>query len=185
MTAPSTPRPLRADAARNRQALVDAAYAAFRRDGVNTSLDDIATTAGVGSGTLYRHFATRDALVAAVIEEQMVALLELGTALLEVDPPIEAVERWLTAYIDQAGTIDGLAGTLLGPRAKAPSCDAAHEAGIALIERAIRAGDLHAGTVAQDLVDLALGIAMIGDYLPLEPARSRRLLDLLLAGARR
>lgn len=184
MTSRASARPLRADAARNRQAVVDAAYAAFRRDGVNASLDDIAKAAGVGSGTLYRHFATRDALVAAVIDDQMVVLQELGESLLDDDSPIRAVERWLTAYIDQAGTIEGLAGTLLVPTGHAPSCDAAHDAGVALIERAISEGDLRPDTVARDLVDLAAGIAMISEHLPPEPDRSRRLLHLCLAGAR-
>jgi AcrR family transcriptional regulator len=177
-------RPLRADAVRNRRAVVDAAYTAFRRDGVNTSLDDIAKAAGVGSGTLYRHFATRDALVAAVIEDQMVALLELGESLMEEESPIAAVEQWLRAYVDQAGTIEGLAGTLLVPSGLAPSCDAAHDAGVALIERAIGAGALAPDTVARDLVDLAAGIAMIGELLPSEPERTERLLQLCLGGAR-
>lgn len=182
MTDLSTSRPLRADAARNRQALIDAAYTAFRRDGVNTSLDDIAKAAGVGPGTLYRHFPTRDALVAEVIEGQMVALLELGGELAQVDPPIAAVEQWLTAYIDQAGAIDGLARTLLGPRGHAPSCDAAHASGAALVERAIAAGELPGVTVARDVVDLAAGIAMIVELLPPEPDRTRRLLQLCLSG---
>jgi AcrR family transcriptional regulator len=184
-TAPSI-RPLRADAARNRQSLVDAAFDAFRREGVHASLDDIAKAAGVGSGTLYRHFASRDALVLAVIEGRLASLAEVGAELATVDPPIQAVERWLAAYIDQAGTFHGLAGTLVGPKPEeeAPECHAARGAGAALIERAIAAGQLRADTIAGDLLDLAAAIAWVGEHSPPDPDRMPRLLHLCLAGAR-
>jgi AcrR family transcriptional regulator len=187
MTAsPASARPLRADAARNRQALVDAAFAAFRREGVHASLDDIAKAAGVGSGTLYRHFATRDALVLAVIEGRLESLTGLAAELADVDPPIAAVERWLAAYIDQAGTFQGLAGTLVGPQpdGASPSCHATRASGATLIERAIAAGELRADTVAGDLLDLAAAIAWVGEHAPPDPDRTARLLHLCLAGAR-
>jgi AcrR family transcriptional regulator len=166
--------------------LVEAAFAAFRREGVHASLDDIAKAAGVGSGTLYRHFATRDALVLAVIEGRLDSLAEIGADLADVVPPIEAVERWLAAYIDQAATFQGLAGTLVGPKpeTEAPSCHAARAAGATLIERAIAAGELRADTVAGDLLDLAAAIAWVGEHSPPDPARASRLLHLCLAGAR-
>lgn len=179
-------RPLRADAARNRQSLVDAAFAAFRREGVHASLDDIAKAAGVGSGTLYRHFATRDALVLAVIDGRLDSLAGLAAELAGVDPPIEAVERWLGAYIDQAGTFQGLAGTLVGPKPaeEAPSCHAARAGGATLIERAIAAGELQPDTVPGDLLDLAAAIAWVGEHAPADPERTQRLLLLCLAGVR-
>jgi AcrR family transcriptional regulator len=186
MTPSTASRPLRADAARNRQSLVDAAFAAFRREGVHASLDDIAKAAGVGSGTLYRHFATRDALVLAVIDGRLDSLAQIGADLGDVNPPIEAVERWLAAYIDQAGTFQGLAGTLVGPKPEheAPSCHAARASGAVLIERAIAAGELRRDTVAGDLLDMAAAIAWVGEHSPADPERTKRLLHLCLAGAR-
>jgi AcrR family transcriptional regulator len=185
-TTSTTARPLRADAARNRQALVDAAFAAFRRHGVHASLDDIAKAAGVGSGTLYRHFASRDALVLAVIEDRLASLADLGGELAAVDPPIEAVERWLLAYIDQAGTFQGLAATLLAPQPEpeAPLCHAVRAVGAALVDRAVAAGELRADARADDLLDLAAAIAWVGEHSPPDPQRPSRLLHLCLAGAR-
>jgi AcrR family transcriptional regulator len=186
MTTRESTRPLRADAVRNRQAIVEAAYTAVRRDGVNTSLDDIAKAAGVGSGTLYRHFANRDALVLAVIEEQLAALARSGAELADATP-IEAVERWLTEYIDQAGTFQGLSATLVSTvpdRGGSDSCHRARAAGAELIDRAIAAGQLRADTVPDDLLDLAAAIAWVGEHVEPDPARTGRLLRLCLAGAR-
>lgn len=185
-TSTSAARPLRADAARNRQSLLDAAFAAFRREGVTASLDDIARAAGVGSGTLYRHFANRDALVLAVIEDRMEGLAALAVDLADIDPPIAAVERWLVAYIDQAGTFQGLAGTLVGPKLadEAPCCHATRCSGAALVARAVAAGQLAGDTNAGDLLDLAAAIAWVGEHSPADPDRTGRLLRLCLAGAR-
>ena len=101
MTPRTGARPLRADAARNRQLLLDAARDAFDRHGVTASLDDIARAAGVGPGTLYRHFPTRDQLVLAVIDEGLTDIHRLGTALLDEDDPMGALRRWLDAYVEQ------------------------------------------------------------------------------------
>lgn len=180
-------RPLRADAARNRQLLLDAALTAFRRDGVNASLDDIARAAGVGSGTLYRHFSTRDALVLAVIDKQLAALADLGAELLDHDSPLAAVEQWLAAYIDHAGTFQGLAGTLVStpPEDRASTqCHLTRAAGTRLIERAVAAGELHPNTEPEDLLDMVAAIAWIGEHGPPNPDRPTRLLHLLLAGSR-
>jgi AcrR family transcriptional regulator len=186
-TSGHAPRPLRADAARNRESLVAAAFTSFRRDGVNASLDDIAKAAGVGSGTLYRHFANRDALVLAVIEEQLAGLARSGAELADLATPIEAVERWMTEYIDQAGTFQGLSATLVSTvpdRGGSDSCHRARAAGAELIDRAIAAGQLRADTVPDDLLDLAAAIAWVGEHVEPDPARTGRLLRLCLAGAR-
>ena len=88
-----TRRPLRADAARNRQLLLNAAREAFTRHGVTASLDDVARAAGVGPGTLYRHFPTRDALVLAVIDEGLIDIHRLGTALTDAADPLDALDE--------------------------------------------------------------------------------------------
>src|SRR6202165_1638144 len=99
VTPRSDVRPMRADAARNRQLLLVAARDAFDRHGVTASLDDIARAAGVGPGTLYRHFPTRDQLVLAVIDEGLTDIHRLGTALLDEDDPMGALPRWLGCLV--------------------------------------------------------------------------------------
>jgi AcrR family transcriptional regulator len=131
VTPRSAVRPLRADAARNRQLLLDAAREAFDRHGVSASLDDIARAAGVGPGTLYRHFPTRDQLVLAVIDEGLTDIHRLGTVLLDEDDPMGALRRWLDAYVAHASMFDGLARTLTRRRAddERSSCQLARSAG--------------------------------------------------------
>jgi AcrR family transcriptional regulator len=131
VTLRSGARPLRADAARNRQLLLDAARDAFDRHGVTASLDDIARAAGVGPGTLYRHFPTRDQLVLAVIDEGLTDIHRLGTVLLDEDDPMGALRRWLDAYAAQASMFDGLARTLTRKRAddERSTCQLARSAG--------------------------------------------------------
>src|SRR5881398_706607 len=94
-------RPMRADAARNRGLVLDAARTAFARHGVTASLDDVARAAGVGPGTLYRHFPTRDALVLAVIDDGLTDICSLGAELSDNSEPLEALRQWLDAYIEQ------------------------------------------------------------------------------------
>jgi len=106
-------RPLRADAQRNRRRVLDAARAAFGRHGVTASLDDIARAAGVGPGTLYRHFPTRDRLVRAVIDDGLIGIRDMGVALLAEPDPAHALEAWLNAYVEQGSMFKGLAETLV------------------------------------------------------------------------
>ena len=186
MTVSPTPsRPLRADAARNRRALLDAALAAFREGGVTASLDDIAKTAGVGAGTLYRHFPSRDDLVLAVIDDGLLALAELGEASLEHPDPVVALTVWLDGFVTQAGLFDGLARTLVNPEAGDDStCRRSKRAGAALLDRAVAAGQLRDDVSSVDLLDLAAAIAWLGDQ-GRDDAQRSRLLTLVLDGMRR
>ena len=98
------PRKLRTDAQRNRQRILKVAKEAFTRYGANTSLDDIAKDAGVGAGTLYRHFGTRDALLESVyhteVEKLAVAERELSGKL----PPVEALRAWMLLFVEYIET---------------------------------------------------------------------------------
>src|SRR5882762_3936828 len=105
----------RSDAQRNRERILEVAKGAFTRSGANTSLDDIARAAGVGPGTLYRHFPSRDELVLAVIDDRLTELHRLGVELLDEPDPLRAVHRWLDAYIEQSGMYEGLARSLVTP----------------------------------------------------------------------
>lgn len=104
-------RPQRADARRNEQALLDAAARVFAASGVDAPVRLIAAEAGVGMGTIYRHFPTRTELVAAVYRHQVDACVELGTRLLQDGSnPFAALEQWIDAFVDFLATKHGLAG---------------------------------------------------------------------------
>ena len=106
-------RALRADARRNVERLLEAARVAIARDGPDASLDDIARDAGVGSGTLYRHFPTRVALLEAVYREEVARLCAEGDRLAESEvEPGEALSAWLRAYVSFGAMKRGLMGPL-------------------------------------------------------------------------
>src|SRR4051812_19820249 len=90
----------RADAARNRERILEVAKKAFTRDGADASLDYIARQSGLGSGTLYRHFPTRDALVEAVYRSEVEKLAESEQRLASAMPPLEALRAWMLLFID-------------------------------------------------------------------------------------
>ncbi|UXA16392.1 TetR/AcrR family transcriptional regulator [Mycobacterium sp. SMC-4] len=179
-------RPRRADAARNRQLLLRSAHDAFAKHGVNASLDDVARAAGVGPGTLYRHFPSRDALVLAVIDEGLTALHRLGTRLLEAPDPLGALREWLQAYIEQGAIFTGLAATLASPPDPGDdsdsTCQLARKAGAALIDHAISHGVVRDDLTAQDVMDMAAAITWVGDQPDRDAAQRDRLLAVLIDG---
>src|SRR4051794_33588140 len=106
-------RPKRADARRNEKTLLDAAVAVFVAAGVEAPIRDIATRAGVGTATIYRHFPTRADLIIAVYRHQVEALAEAGPALLDTSPsPHAALARWIDLFVDFLVTKLGLAAVL-------------------------------------------------------------------------
>lgn len=109
--ADKTPRK-RADARRNEKALLDAAAAAFVAAGVEVPVRDIAARAGVGMGTIYRHFPTRADLVIAVYRHQVDECAESGPQLLEQHPPYVALKKWIDQFVDFLVTKHGLAAAL-------------------------------------------------------------------------
>src|ERR1700740_2368458 len=96
---PARRRP-RTEAQRNRERILEAAKKAFTRSGANASLDDIAKEAGVGPGTLYRHFPTRDALIEAVYRTEVEKLAAAERKFAESMPPIEALRAWMLLFVD-------------------------------------------------------------------------------------
>ena len=158
---------------------------AFRRGGVTASLDDIAKAAGVGAGTLYRHFPSRDDLVLAVIDDGLLGLAERGEGLLESIDPVAALADWLDGFVAQAGLFDGLARTLVNPEAgDDTTCKRSKRAGAALLERAVAAGRLRDDVSSADLLDVAAAIAWLGDQ-GRDDAQRSRLLTLVIDGMRR
>ncbi|MDQ3093370.1 MAG: TetR/AcrR family transcriptional regulator, partial [Actinomycetota bacterium] len=107
-----TEKPRRADALRNRERLLAAALALFTEQGTDVSLEAVAREAGVGVGTLYRHFPTRDALVEAVYLSELDRLHEGAAELLAEHPPEEALARWMDQFVEYAATKRGMSGAL-------------------------------------------------------------------------
>ena len=187
MTSTSVTRTLRADAARNRQLLIDAARDAFARHGVTASLDDVARAAGVGPGTLYRHFPTRDALVLAVIDDGLTDIHRLGAELTDAADPLEALHQWLVAFIEQGSTFQGLARTLANPAPTSDensTCNLARSAGVALVARAVNARMLRDDVDGEDVLDMAAAIAWVGEQPGRDAAQRERLLRVIVDGLR-
>jgi AcrR family transcriptional regulator len=184
----SAGRKPRADAQRNRERILEVAKLAFTRSGANTSLDDIASQAGVGPGTLYRHFPTREELLQAVYRSEMEKLAAAERKFAQTMPPIDALRAWLLLFVDAIETKQLIApalNTLLGDPKKvfAASYAQMQQAIHALVKRAIKSGDIRKDVEPMDLLRALVGVA----YLPSHPdwqQSARRLVDILIAGSR-
>ena len=163
---PSTPthvRKPRADAQRNRERILEVARLVFTRRGAEATLDEIARKAGIGSGTLYRHFPTRDALIEAVYASEVEKLTAAAQRFAVTMSPIEALRAWMLLFIDHVSskslilpamnTVAGGSMRLIeGARGRI------HGAFLALVERAIHNGDLRSDTEPNDFVRALVGI---------------------------
>jgi AcrR family transcriptional regulator len=145
-------RPLRADAMRNRARVLEVAYETFAAEGLSVPIDEIARRAGVGAGTIYRHFPTKEALFQAVIMDRMQHLVDVGYALLESDEPGEALFIFLRSMVLQWGATDrGLAEALAGLGIDiAQAAPDAEDAFLALLGELLRAAQ-EAGTARKDI----------------------------------
>lgn len=182
-------RPMRADARRNVDLLVAAAREAFAAHGPEASLDDIARSAGVGSGTLYRHFPTRLALLEAVYRDNVERLAAGGDRLRATLPPGEALVAWLGEFVGYVAIKRGLATALtrgLGNDADVfAQCHAVMaRTGDALLADAKAVGAVRREVELTDLLRLAGAIAAAAENSPEGPALSERLLKLAIEGVR-
>lgn len=109
---PQAPARLRADARRNRDKLIGAAAVAFAENGVDTSLEDIARRAGVGTGTLYRHFPSREHLVEVVYRRELEGLAAAAAELAEQHPPDVALEQWMRRFVGYIAAKRGMSNSL-------------------------------------------------------------------------
>lgn len=185
---PEKPRKLRADSQRNREQLLAAAKAAFAASGAETPLEDIARDAGVGIGTLYRHFASREALLAAVYRREVEQLAASAVSLLAERPAGEALEAWLHLLVDYMATKRVIAPALQasageGAEAYASGGTVVSEAMNRLLEAAVAAGAVRADIGPQDLYRAVIGISFGYDQPDWE-ASARRLISVLMAGLR-
>lgn len=175
------PRRSRADARRNRERLLGVADAVFREQGTDASLEEVARRAGVGIGTLYRHFPVREALLEALLHERFESLRAEAARLAEAHPPEVAVDRWLRLFVDRSSTYRGLPASVLATlRAEGSplhaACHAMTDAGTDLITAAQRAGAVRADVRPDDVLALAGAIAWLGHQAPDDADRPGRLL---------
>jgi AcrR family transcriptional regulator len=186
-TAPA--RKPRADSARNRQLLIDAAKAGFSGVGLDVSLEEIARRAGVGIGTLYRHFPTREAVVEAVYRREVEQLSEAVPQLLQSSPAGEALHKWMHLFVDYIATKRIIAPSLAAAAARTP---ALHKTSLELItgaistlvKRAIASGDVRKDIDPSDLLRAMVGVSYGNPDAGWE-ASARRLIDILMDGLRR
>jgi AcrR family transcriptional regulator len=178
----------RADAQRNRERILEVAKQAFTRSGANASLDDIASEAGVGPGTLYRHFPTREELLQAVYRSEMEKLAAMERKFAQTMPPLEALRAWLLLFVDAIETKQIIApalNTLIGDPKKvfAASYALMQEAIRALVKRAIKSGDIRKDVEPMDLLRALVGVAHVATS-PDWQQSAKRLVDILIAGSR-
>jgi len=184
----SAARKPRTDAQRNREHILKTAKQEFTRSGADTRLDDIAKQAGVGAGTLYRHFPTRDALLEAVYRTEVENLAAAEREFAETMLPLEALRAWMLLFVDYIATKKIIApalNTLVGGPSKVVEASYAqiHAAIRALVKRAIRSGDIRRDLDPVDLLRALIGVANVATS-PDWQQSARRLVDILITGSR-
>src|SRR5271163_251596 len=182
------PRKPRTDAQRNRGRILEVAKQAFTRSGANASLDDIAKEAGVGAGTLYRHFPTRDALIEAVYRTEVEKLAAAERKFSDAMPPVEALRAWMMLFVDYIATKQIIApalNTLVGGPSRLYEGTRAHIQGAieALVKRAIKSGDIREDLEPFDLLRALIGVSNVASS-PDWQQSARRLVDILITGSR-
>ena len=182
---PASRKP-RADAERNRVRLLETAKAAFAEKGTAASLDEIARTAGVGAGTLYRHFPTRDALIEAVYRNEMAQLVDAATTLTETRAPVAALREWLVMFVDYMVTKRGMSEALNSlvngtSELYSTSADQLRRAIAKLIDRAVASGDIRLDIDPLDLLRALAGVTNVNPG-PDGTRAAKQMVDILLAG---
>jgi AcrR family transcriptional regulator len=178
----------RTDARRNRERILEVAKEAFTRYGAEASLDDIARQSGVGPGTLYRHFPTRDALIEAVYCSEVEKLAAAEQKFAAEKPPLEALRAWMLLFVDHIAAKQIIAPALNsvvgGPSKLFEGTRSQVQRAIeSLVKRAIKSGDLRKDVEPFDLLRALIGVA----HVPAGPdwqQSARRLVDILIAGCR-
>jgi AcrR family transcriptional regulator len=187
MSTPST-RPLRADAQRNRDRLLAVAVRAFSTEGPEVTLEAVAREAGVGIGTLYRHFPTREALVEAAYRSELLRLCAAADQLLAGEPADEALRAWMDRFVEYMTTKRGMADALRaviasGVNPYAESRDRLLAAVDSLLRAGAAAGSVRSDVAAEDVLASLSGVSLAaGD--PARRDQAGRLLDLLMDGLR-
>ena len=182
------PRKPRADAQRNRERILEIAKDAFTRSGANISLDDVAKQAGIGAGTLYRHFPTRDALLEAVYRTEVEKLAAAEREFARTMPPIEALRAWMLLFVDYIAAKQIIApalNTIVGGPSKLFEATTTQIKGAinALVSRAIKSGDIRPDLDPFDLLRALVGVSNVASA-PDWAQSAKRLVEILIIGSR-
>jgi AcrR family transcriptional regulator len=186
--AQKTTRKPRADAQRNRERILEVAKQVFTRRGAEASMDEIAKRAKIGPGTLYRHFPSRDDLLAAVYISEVEKLAEAQRKLSAELLPVEALRAWMLVFIDYiaakkiiAPALDAMVG---GPsQVYQTSTRVMEEAANALASRAVASGDLRPDVDPMDMLRAIYGVSSAGNAEDW-PVKARRFVEILIQGSR-
>jgi AcrR family transcriptional regulator len=183
-----TERKQRSDAQQNRGRILVVAKEAFAQSGANASLDDIARQAGVGPGTLYRHFPSREDLLKAVYRAAADKLATAASEFAETLPPIDALRTWMMLFVDYLADKQIIAPALNAlvddpQKLYEASYGQIWEAVRSLVKRAIKSGDIREDLDAVDLLRALVGVAIIGTS-PDWQQSARKLVDILILGSR-
>ena len=183
-----TVRRPRADAVRNRERVLEAAKAVFSAGGADASLEAVAKRAGVGIGTLYRHFPTREALFEAVYRREVQQLSELAEQLKSEAEPVDALRRWLRSNVEFVATKKGMSAALAlavqsSSELFAYSFDRLTKAVGSLLDRAVAAGEIRSDISPEDLLRALVGMCYMHDQ-PGWQKSVLRLLDVFVDGLR-
>ncbi|TDO54802.1 TetR family transcriptional regulator [Kribbella sp. VKM Ac-2527] len=179
-------RPLRADAQRNRDQILAAAARAFSKCGLEATLEGIAKDAGVGIGTLYRHFPTREALIEAAYRNELAAVCDASPELLATMPPADALRAWMDRFVDymtrKMGMADALRAVIAsGANPYAQSFELLVGAIKPLLDAGAAAGEIRPDVSADDVLVSVSGVALAAGT---KRDQADRLLDLLMDGLR-
>jgi AcrR family transcriptional regulator len=184
----TTARKPRSDALRNRERILEVSKKVFTRQGANASLEEIAKQAGVGTGTLYRHFPTRDELIQGVYRNEVEKLAAAAARFAETMSPVEALRAWMLLLVDYiaakhviAPALNTIAG---GPSKLHQGTRTMIQGAIdGLVKRAKRSGDLRRDLDAYDLLRALIGVSHVDSGADWQQS-ARRLVDILIAGSR-
>lgn len=186
---PDTGKPRRADARRNREKVITAARAAVTERGSDVSLEDVARQAGVGIGTLYRHFPNRQALLEAAFLDQAEELKDEAEVRAAAPDALAALTSWLRlnmefgAWGQSAGAAVMAAKQTEGTEIYT-TCQAMKQAGLVLFDRAKAAGQVNADADFTDVMRMMHAIVMVNAAAPDGPERVDRMFDLVIGGLR-
>jgi AcrR family transcriptional regulator len=178
----------RADAVRNRDRVLEAAKAVFSAGDTEASLEAVARRAGVGIGTLYRHFPTREALYEAVYRREVEQLGDFAEQLKDEARPVDALRRWLRSNVEFVATKKGMSAALTlaaqaSPELRSYSFDRLTKAAGALLDRAVAAGEIHTDVSPEDLIRTLVGMCYMHEQ-PGWQSNVFRLLDVFVDGLR-
>lgn len=179
----------RSDAQRNRAKVIEVAERIIARDGTHASLREIAREAGVGLGTLYRHFPKRDDLLQEVLRSGFDDLAQMAGLLSASDAPLEALQEWIDAFVAKTSARQDLTASFVA-KIRDPSsslhasCAKMRQSATILLERAQAEGLIRADLESTELLSLCASIAWLADQGHLSARQRRRLLSLMMEGLR-